>query len=70
MLSYWPIAAWQPQLPKGWRLEDEGMVRRLTDPDGRLVSEIHYRQIAGEREPVRLIQHAFDYQLQMEKLAP
>lgn len=70
MLSYWPIAAWQPQLPKGWRLEDEGMVRRLTDPDGKLVSEIHYRQIAGEREPVRLIQHAFDYQLQMEKLAP
>ncbi|MGL5815713.1 MAG: DUF3261 domain-containing protein [Aeromonas sp.] len=70
MMSYWPIAAWQPRLPEGWHLADEGMVRRLTDPDGKLVSEIHYRLLAGEREPVRLIQHAFDYQLQMEKLAP
>lgn len=70
MLSYWPIVTWQPRLPEGWQLVDEGMVRRLTSPDGKLVSEIHYRQIDGEREPVRLIQHAFDYQLQMEKLAP
>lgn len=70
MMSYWPLAAWQPQLPRGWHLADEGMVRRLTGPDGQLVSEIHYRLIDGEREPVRLIQHAFDYQLQMEKLAP
>lgn len=70
MLSYWPLTAWQPRLPAGWRLEDDGMVRRLTDPNGKLVSEIHYRLIAGEREPVRLIQHAFDYQLQMERLAP
>lgn len=70
MLSYWPLAAWQPRLPAGWRLEDEGMVRRLLDPDGKLVSEIFYREQAGEREPVRLVQHAFDYQLQMERLAP
>jgi hypothetical protein len=70
MLSYWPIATWQARLPEGWHLADEGMVRRLTAPDGKLVSEIHYRQVDGEREPVQLIQHAFDYQLQMEKLAP
>lgn len=70
MLSYWPLAAWQPRLPAGWRLEDEGMVRRLLDPDGKPVSEIFYREQAGEREPVRLVQHAFDYQLQMERLAP
>lgn len=70
MMSYWPVAAWHAQLPKGWQLADEGMVRRLTDPDGRLVSEIHYRLVAGEREPVQLIQHAFDYQLQMQRLTP
>lgn len=70
MLSYWPLSAWQPNLPRGWRLEDEGMVRRLLDPAGTLVSEIHYRETGGEREPVRLVQHAFDYRLQMEKLAP
>lgn len=70
MLGYWPLSAWQPRLPRGWRLEDEGMVRRLRDPAGTLVSEIHYREIDGEREPVRLVQHAFDYALQMEKLAP
>lgn len=70
MLGYWPLSAWQPRLPRGWRLEDEGMVRRLRDPEGTLVSEIHYREIDGEREPVRLVQHAFDYALQMEKLAP
>lgn len=70
MLSYWPIQSWQPQLPRGWQLKDEGMVRRLRDPKGTLVSEIFYQDIAGEREPVRLVQHAFDYQLQMEKLAP
>lgn len=70
MLGYWPLSAWQPRLPRGWRLEDEGMVRRLRDPAGTLVSEIHYREIGGEREPVRLVQHAFDYALQMEKLAP
>lgn len=70
MLGYWPLSAWQPRLPRGWHLEDEGMVRRLRDPAGTLVSEIHYREIGGEREPVRLVQHAFDYELQMEKLAP
>lgn len=70
MLCYWPLEAWQARLPEGWRLEDEGMVRRLLDPDGRLVSEVFYQRIGGEREPVRLVQHAFDYQLQMQRLAP
>lgn len=70
MLSYWPIPAWQAQLPRGWQLKDEGMVRRLRDPGGKLVSEIFYQDIGGEREPVRLVQHAFEYQLLMEKLAP
>lgn len=24
MLSHWPVAAWQPQLPEGWTLSDTG----------------------------------------------
>ena len=64
MLSHCPSPPGSSRLPAGWRLEDDGMVRRLTD-----------QWQAGERdplppdrrgEPVQLIQHAFDYQLQME----
>lgn len=32
MLCYWPLASWQPQLPPGWTLRDEGPLRRLRAP--------------------------------------
>ena len=69
MLCYWPLASWQPQLPPGWTLHDEGLTRRLRAPDGTLVSEIHYRDIDGVREPVSLQQHVFHYRLQLETLS-
>ena len=69
MLCYWPLASWQPQLPPGWTLRDQGLTRRLRAPDGALVSEIHYRDIDGVREPVSLQQHVFHYRLQLETLS-
>lgn len=69
MLCYWPLASWQPQLPPGWTLHDQGLTRRLRAPDGTLVSEIHYRDIDGVREPVSLQQHVFHYRLQLETLS-
>ena len=69
MLCYWPIASWQPLLPVGWSLQDEGDQRLLRDAHGKLVSEILYRQEGGYREPVRLWHHIFDYQLSLQTLA-
>lgn len=69
MLSYWPIARWQPLLPAGWTLADRGLRRELRDAGGQLVSEIHYRQMGAYREPVRLWHHLFGYQLQIQTLA-
>ncbi|WP_429038983.1 DUF3261 domain-containing protein [Aeromonas media] len=69
MLCYWPLASWQPQLPPGWTLRDQGLTRRLRAPDGTLVTEIHYRDIDGVREPVSLQQHVFHYRLQLETLS-
>ena len=69
MLSYWPIARWQPLLPAGWTLQDQALRRELRDERGQLVSEIHYRQMGAYREPVRLWHHLFGYQLQIQTLA-
>lgn len=69
MLCYWPLASWQPQLPPGWTLHDEGLTRRLHAPDGTLVTEIRYRDADGVREPVSLQQHVFHYRLQLETLS-
>lgn len=73
MLSYWPQAAWQAELPAGWQLIDTPMLRQLRDGQGQLVSEIHYRQrsmptAGAEREPVSLWQHAFGYRLAIQTL--
>lgn len=69
MLCYWPLASWQPQLPPGWTLRDQGLTRRLHAPDGALVTEIRYRDADGGREPVSLQQHVFNYRLQLETLS-
>lgn len=69
MLCYWPLASWQPQLPPGWTLRDEGLLRRLRAPDGTLVTEIRYRDADGVREPVGLQQYVFNYRLQLETLS-
>lgn len=69
MLCYWPLASWQPQLPPGWTLQDDGLTRRLHAPDGALVTEIRYRDADGVREPVSLQQHVFNYRLQLETLS-
>jgi len=68
MLCYWPIASWQPLLPAGWSLQDEGDQRLLRDEQGKLVSEIHYQVQGVYREPVRLWHHLFNYQLSLQTL--
>ncbi len=70
LLSYWPRESWQAVLPAGWQLIDQPLRRELRDEKGELVSEITYQQQAGDRNPVRLWQHAFDYQLTIQTLPP
>ena len=70
LLSYWPGETWQAVLPAGWQLIDQPLRRELRNEKGELVSEITYQQQAGERNPVRLWQHAFDYQLTIQTLPP
>ncbi|AVJ16387.1 DUF3261 domain-containing protein [Serratia sp. JUb9] len=67
MLSYWPQAQWQAQLPTGWRLEDRGDRRRLYDDRGALISEIRY-QTSARRQPVSISQSAFHYRIAIENL--
>ena len=48
MLSHWPISAWQPQLPTGWTLRDNGDKRELRNASGKLVTEITYLNRQGK----------------------
>ncbi len=68
MLSYWPLAVWQPLLPAGWRLEDQPQVRRLYDDRGTIISEILYQQADGQREPQSIVQSAFHYRIAIQNL--
>lgn len=68
MLSHWPLSAWQPQLPKGWTLKDNGARRELRNPDGKLVTEIVYLQRNGKREPISIEQHVFKYHITIQYL--
>ena len=68
LLSYWPGESWRAVLPAGWQLIDQPLRRELRDEKGELVSEITYQQQVGDRNPVRLWQHAFDYQLTIQTL--
>lgn len=68
MLSHWPISAWQPQLPKGWRLTDNGDRRELRNASGKLVTEIVYLQRKGKREPISIEQHVFKYHITIQYL--
>lgn len=68
MLSHWPISAWQPQLPKGWTLTDNGERRELRNASGKLVTEIVYLQRKGKREPISIEQHVFNYHITIQYL--
>ncbi|WP_447856446.1 DUF3261 domain-containing protein [Enterobacter sp. WI-ESBL-E8] len=68
MLSHWPLSAWQPQLPKGWTLNDTDTRRELRNPDGKLVTEIVYLQRNGKREPISIEQHVFKYHITIQYL--
>ncbi|MFS9772069.1 DUF3261 domain-containing protein [Enterobacter chuandaensis] len=68
MLSHWPISAWQPQLPKGWTLKDNGDRRELRNASGKLVTEIVYLQRKGKREPISIEQHVFKYHITIQYL--
>lgn len=68
MLSHWPIGAWQPQLPKGWTLKDNGDRRELRNASGKLVTEIVYLQRKGKREPISIEQHVFKYHITIQYL--
>ena len=68
MLSHWPISAWQPQLPKGWTLTDNGDRRELRNASGKLVTEIVYLQRKGKREPISIEQHIFKYHITIQYL--
>jgi len=68
MLSYWPISRWQPLLPPGWKLDDEGMRRVLSDQHGQEVTRIDYLQRGSQRQPVSITQRAFHYQITIQNV--
>nr|WP_318383449.1 DUF3261 domain-containing protein [uncultured Enterobacter sp.] len=68
MLSHWPIARWQPQLPTGWTLTDKGDKRELRNASGALVTEVTYLLRKGQREPISIEQHVFKYHITIQYL--
>ena len=68
MLSHWPISAWQPQLPTGWTLRDNGDKRELRNASGKLVTEITYLNRQGKRVPISIEQHVFKYHITIQYL--
>ncbi|MBI6549247.1 DUF3261 domain-containing protein [Xenorhabdus sp. VLS] len=68
MLSYWPVSAWQTQLPAGWTLKDNGELRQLHDQNGKIIAEIHYDTPNGKRRPIRVQQFIFGYDIAIQHL--
>ena len=69
MLGYWPTAAWQPLLPRGWSLRDDTpALRTLRDAEENVVEEIFYLRQNGRREPVRIKHHLFHYEIFLQNL--
>lgn len=68
MLSHWPVAVWQPQLPTGWTLRDEGDRRQLRDTRGNLITEIRYMSRNHQRVPISVQQFAFGYHIVIQHL--
>ena len=68
MLSYWSIAAWQPQLPKGWTLKDIGSRRELRDDENELIETVQYLTRDGSRQPVTIQHHRFGYIIAIQHL--
>jgi len=68
MFCYWPVSRWQPLLPAGWTLKDQGTRRILADNQGREVTRIDYLQRGAERQPVSITQRAFHYQITIQNV--
>lgn len=68
MLSYWSIAAWQPQLPKGWTLKDIDSRRELRDENNGLIETIEYLTRDGSRQPIGIQHHRFGYVIAIQHL--
>ncbi len=68
MLSYWPVSAWQPQLPEGWTLTDTGSRRELRDETQGAIETIQYLERDGRREPVSIQHHRFGYSIAIQHL--
>ncbi|WP_435929828.1 DUF3261 domain-containing protein [Dryocola sp. BD613] len=68
MLSYWPLAVWQPQLPKGWTLKDIASRRELRDENNELIETIQYLARDGSRQPVTVQHHRFGYTIAIQHL--
>ncbi len=68
MLSYWPISAWQPQLPKGWTLKDIGSRRELRDENNALIETVQYLNRDGSRQPIGIQHHRFGYVITIQHL--
>jgi len=66
LLVNWPVADWW--LPRGWRLEQSPDAKRIWDAAGRLVTEVRYPP-AGTVQDIKLINHAYGYQLDIRTLS-
>lgn len=69
MLSHWPLDVWQPLLPRGWTLTDEGNKRELRNASGKQVTEVSYMLRNGKREPISIEQHSFKYHITIQYLS-
>lgn len=70
MLSYWPVSAWERQLPKGWTLKDVGSRRELRDESAELIETVQYLTRNGRRQPVSIEHHRFGYAIAIQHLDP
>ena len=68
MLSYWPVNRWQPMLPLGWKLVDQGNMRTLLDDAGKPVTRIDYLVEKGQRQPTAITQYVFHYHIAIQNL--
>lgn len=63
MLSLAPASAWSTVLPPGYAVTDRGGDRIVTNSKGQAISIISYADVGGKRQPVRMVNKVFGYQI-------
>jgi len=67
MLALWPVSSWQKPLDQiGWKLIEQGLLRKLIDQQGNIVSEVRYQTRPAIAGLIEFRHHQLNYTISIE----